>query len=128
MPIELKKLASSLADLAGISEESPTNEPVSWIAQMSPNTSEQVPNPLSPVSGDETFFSFLIPGATFQAHDGSQWNILAYEWNGRVEIENRWYPRVYANVPVADVRRSIDAWVDPVYVKVPPPLPGVVYG
>jgi hypothetical protein len=128
MKLDVKKIASQLADLAGISADSPTNQATSWVAQTSPTTSENQPNPLSPVSGDETFYSFLIPGAVFQAHDGSQWEVLTYEWNGRVEIENRWYPRIHANVPVADVRRSIHSWVDPVQIKVPPPIPGVVYG
>lgn len=124
MTIDFKKSASMLADLAGISAESPTNEAVSWSAQTSPQTSDRIPNPLSPVQGDETFYTYCMPGAVFQAHDGSQWMILEYEWNGRIQIENRWNPNINANVPVADIRRSIDAWVDPVYIKVPPPLVG----
>lgn len=128
MSLDPKKLASSLVDLAGVSAESPTNTPVSWSGQTSPTISNQLANPLSPVQGDETFYTFMIPGSVFQAHDGSQWLVLEYEWNARVYIENRWYPNISAIVTVSDVRRSIDAWVDPVYVKVPPPLPGVVYG
>ena len=77
--------------------------------------------------GDADFFTYLIPGAVFEAHDGSQWLITAYDWDGRVEIENRWYPRQIANVSTNDVRRSISMWVEPVNVKIPAPLPDVKY-
>jgi hypothetical protein len=127
MPFDPKKLASNLADMAGVSLDSATNTPVSWSSQTDPNSSLLLANPLSPVQGDETFYTFLIPGSVFQAHDGSQWLVLEYEWDARVYIENRWYPAISANVSVEDVRRSIDAWVDPVYVKVPPPIPGIKY-
>lgn len=122
-----KKLAASLSDLAGVSLDSPTNTPISWDSQSSPNNSNLIPNPLSPIGGDETFYTFLIPGAVFQAHDGSQWEILEYEWNGRIEIENRWIPRQHANIPVADLRRSIHSWIEPVQVRVAPPIEGQVY-
>jgi len=100
----------------------------STFAQFAPNPSNlQLPNPLSPVQGDEMFFAYMIPGAIFQAHDGSQWWVLSYDYKGQVEIENRWYPRIHAQVSVYDVRRSIDQWVEPVQVTVPPPPPGVSY-
>lgn len=85
-------------------------------------------NPMSPVEGDEIFFTYMIPGAIFQANDGSLWNILDYEWDGRVEIENVWYPREHAQVSLDDIRRSIHAWVVPVQQTVPPPPEGVTYG
>jgi hypothetical protein len=42
----------------------------------------QLPNPLSPLEGDEIFFAYMISGASFQARDGSQWDILGYPWQG----------------------------------------------
>jgi hypothetical protein len=129
MKLNPKKIASDLADLAGVSVESPTNEATSWSSQTSPQVSSQTFDPKSPLGGDNIFYSFLIPGAVFQDKNGDQWEILSYEWNGRVEIENRWYPsQSNANVPVADIRRSIHSWVEPVQIKVPPPVPGVIYG
>jgi hypothetical protein len=85
----------------------------------------QMPNPLSPVSGDETFFAYLIAGARFQAHDGSWWEIIDYNFqNYSVEIENVWYPRIHAVVSVWDIRRSIHSYIEPVQVLIPPPPPG----
>lgn len=85
-------------------------------------------NPMSPVEDDFIFFAYLIPGAVFQAHDGSQWMILDYTFEGAVHIENRWYPRLRPIVSVQDVRRSIAAWVEPVQQTVPVPPVGVDYG
>jgi hypothetical protein len=100
----------------------------STFTQFAPNPGNLfLPNPLSPVEGDEVFFAYMIPGAIFQAHDGSQWWIEAYDYRGQVEISNRWYPRIHAQVSVYDIRRSIDQWVEPVQVTVPPPPPGVNY-
>jgi hypothetical protein len=100
----------------------------STFAQFAPNPGNLLlPNPLSPVEGDEVFFAYMMPGAIFQAHDGSQWWILGYDYRGQVEIENRWYPRIHAQVSVYDVRRSIDQWIEPIQQTVPPPPPGVNY-
>src|SRR5208282_5634134 len=100
----------------------------STFAQFAPNPGNLLlPNPLSPIEGDEVFFAYMIPGAIFQAHDGSQWWILGYDYRGQVEIENRWYPRIHAQVSVYDVRRSIDQWIEPIQQTVPPPPPGVNY-
>lgn len=142
--MDAKKLASELAKQARIlcEEDIPNSNPelqrmvgdpddvrVSTFAQTKPNPgSLQLPNPLSPIEGDEVFFAYMIPGAVFQSHDGSQWNILDYPWQGMVHIENRWYPRINAQVSVYDVRRSIDQWVEPIQQTVPPPPPGVDYG
>jgi hypothetical protein len=107
----------------------PDDTRVSTFAQFGPNPgSMQLPNPLSPVEGDEMFWAYMIPGATFQANDGSQWNILDYPWMGNVEIENRWYPRIHAWVSIHDIRRSIEQWVEPVQQYIPAPAPGVDYG
>jgi len=98
-------------------------------AQFKPNPGNtQLPNPLSPVEGDEMFFAYMIPGAKFQAHDGSQWNVLDYPWQGIVHIENVWYPRINAQVSLNDVRRSIEQWVEPVQVFIAAPAPGIDYG
>lgn len=105
------------------------DEAISTFSQFAPNPgNSQKANPLSPVEGDDIFFTYMIPGAIFQAHDGSLWNILDYEWDGRVEIENVWYPREHAQVSLDDIRRSIHAWVTPVQQTVPPPPEGVTYG
>jgi hypothetical protein len=98
-------------------------------AQFKPNPGNtQLPNPLSPVEGDEMFFAYMLPGAKFQARDGSQWNILDYPWQGVVHIENVWYPRINAQVSLNDIRRSIEQWVEPVQVFIAAPAPGVDYG
>jgi hypothetical protein len=127
MPFDPKKLASNVADLAGVSISAPSSEATSSFAQTAPGVQEQMANPLSPIMGDQDFYTYMIPGAVFEANDGSQWLITAYEWDGRVELENRWYPRMIGNVSVNDVRRSIAMWIEPVNVKVPPPLPNINY-
>lgn len=118
------KLAELLANTLEVCEQGCTDA-TSQFAQTAPGT--LLPNPLSPIQGDDDFYTYMMPGAVFEAHDGSQWLITAYEWDGRVEIQNRWYPRRVANVPLSDVRRSIAMWVEPVNVRVPAPLPGVTY-
>lgn len=101
----------------------------SAFVQFNPNPGTmQLPNPLSPVEGDEIFFAYLIPGAIFQAHDGSEWWIESYTAPDEIEITNRWYPRINAVVSVNDIRRSIHQWVEPVTQTIPPPPPGVDYG
>jgi hypothetical protein len=106
----------------------PDDTAISTFAQFRPNPhSEQIPNPLSPIQGDEVFFMYLYPGAVFQAHDGSQWFIEDYSYSGAVDITNRWYPRMNAIVSVYDVRRSIAAWIEPVQQTVPPMPLGVNY-
>ncbi len=106
----------------------PTDTRASTFVQFKPNPGTvQLPNPLSPVEGDEIFFAYMIPGAAFQAHDGSQWNILYYGSPDEIQVENRWYPRINAIVAIGDIRRSIDQWIEPVQQTVPPPPPGVDY-
>jgi hypothetical protein len=149
------KLANMLASFAGVAEEGttktaailttddhpstnmelqvivgdPDDVAISTFAQFRPNPhDEQIPNPLSPIQGDEIFFMYMDPGAVFQSHDGQQWIIEEYDWDGRVELTNRWYPRMNAQVSVNDVRRSIAAWIEPIQQTVPPPPPGVDYG
>jgi hypothetical protein len=107
----------------------PDDARISTFAQFQPNPGTmQLPNPLSPLQGDEVFFAYMIPGAIYQAHDGSQWEIVDYPWAGYVWIENKWYPRLQGRVSINDVRRSIEQWVEPIQQFVPAPPPGVDYG
>lgn len=136
--------ASDLAKVARVLDESdlPNSDPdlqdivgdpddtrTSTFVQFKPiDGGRQIPNPLSPLQGDEIFFAYMIPGAVFQAHDGSQWNILGYAGTQLVQIENRWYPRLQGEVSVNDVRRSIEQWIEPIQQYVPAPPVGVEYG
>ena len=106
----------------------PLEQPLNAYAQYAPSGSVQLSNPLSPIEGDADFFAYMIPGAVFQSHDGHQWEIEDYDQGSyNVEIFDRWYPRVRANVSLDAVRRSIHSWVEPVQVVVPPPPSGVTY-
>ena len=107
----------------------PMDQPISAFAQFWPNIGTmQMPNPLSPIEGDACFFTYMVPGAVFQSHDGQQWDVVDYNGGAYgVLIQNRWYPRLRAWVNLDDVRRSIHSWVEPVQVVVPPPPPGVNY-
>ena len=142
MSINVKDLAAGLAKSASVLCDDhqeinpelqrlvgdPDDVAVGVFSQMKPNPGTmQLPNPLSPIEGDEIFFTYLWPGAVFQSHDGQQWQIEAYDWTGQIEITNRWYPRQHAQVSVYDVRRSIHSWVEPIQQLVPPPPPGVRY-
>lgn len=107
----------------------PDDVRTSTFVQFKPNPGTmQMPNPLSPVEGDEIFFAYMIPGAVFQAHDGTEWWIESYGSSDQIEITNRWYPRVNAVVSINDIRRSIHQWIEPITQTVPPPPPGVDYG
>ncbi len=141
---DAKQLAELVAKQAGVlcMDDAPNGNPdlqamvgdpddtrTSTFAQFKPNPGDMsLPNPLSPVEGDEIFYAYLIPGAAFQSHDGQQWTILDYPWQGVITLENRWYPRITPQVSVYDVRRSIDQWIEPIQQTVPPPPPGVDYG
>jgi hypothetical protein len=148
MAINANILATELADVAGVKtarmlvpEETsttpalqrivgdPDDQATSPFTQFKPNPGNmQIPNPLSPIQGDDVFFNYLIAGARFQAHDGSWWEIIDYNFaNYSIELENVWYPRIHAVVSVWDVRRSIHSYIEPVQVLVPPPPPGVDY-
>jgi len=106
----------------------PDDTAISTFAQFKTNPgSLQMPNPLSPIQGDEIFFAYLWPGAVFQSHDGHQYNIEAYDFYGQFEITDRWYPRIRAQVSIMDIRKSIDQYVEPVQVTVPVMPPGVNY-
>jgi hypothetical protein len=49
----------------------PDDQYISNFTQFKPNPgSLQLPNPLSPIEGDEIFFAYMWPGAVFKSHDG----------------------------------------------------------
>jgi hypothetical protein len=122
---ELVNSDSALQALVG----DPNDSRTSTFVQFKPNPGTmQLPNPLSPVEGDEIFFMNMLPGSRFQAHDGSDWIIQNYTGPDEVEIYNVWYPRLQAIVSLNDVRRSIHQWTSPITQTVPPPPPGVDYG
>lgn len=145
-----RKLATSLALVAGIGEKTANalssrpevagdaklqaivgapGEQMGIFSQTHPDVGNTLhANPLSPLQGDDIFFTYMIPGARFSAHDGSWWEIDAYDWEGAVELHNVWYPRQRGVVSVQDVRRSIYAWIAPVQQSVPPIPVGVDYG
>src|SRR5574343_926182 len=110
--MDSKKLVAALIpDVVEVCEDAkPAPDATSQFGQVAPGAQTQMANPLSPILGDQDFFCCLIPGAIFEAHDGSQWIITAYEWDARVEIQNRWYTRIHANVTTNDIRRSISMW------------------
>lgn len=151
--MDSKTLSNSLASFVGIAEPKkanaftqvteapvdniklqkivgdPDTHRLSWSAQFKPSTGGTIqPNPLSPLEGDEIFFSGLFDGARFQAHDGSWWDVENYDFEGAVTIRNVWYPRIEAIVSIQDVRRSIHSWIEPFLQRVPPPPAGVDYG
>jgi hypothetical protein len=133
-----EKTASSILktdDLPGVNTTlqneigDPYDTYISTFAQFAPNPGNSlIPNPNSPTGGDDMFFMYLIPGAKFQAKDGSQWLILDYLWEGMVEIENVWYPRLKPIISIQQLRRTIAAWIEPVQVTIPDPPIGVDYG
>lgn len=121
MPVDSAKLQEIIGD--------PDTQPISWSAQTKPSAGATLlPNPLSPVEGDEVFFSGLFDGARYQANDGSWWDIVNYDWEGAVTVQNVWYPRIQSVVSIQDVRRSIHSWIEPFLQRVPPLPAGVDYG
>ena len=80
----------------------------STFAQINPgigNNLEADPN--SPLQGDDTFFTYLMPGAQMQDLNGDFWEIDSYDFEGAVEIHDVWRPRRRGVVSVQDIRRSI---------------------
>lgn len=115
-----KKILASLASVAGL-------EPIDVKIDMTDLTSgpskpdKYSPAQDSPVGGDHAFYTYFVPGAIFQAKDGSMWLIenLPTEGNGFVRIRNVWYPREEATIPQQRVRETIDMWVYPQIQAVP---------
>jgi hypothetical protein len=102
---------------------------ISTFSQFGPNPGNSlIPNDLSPTGGDDMFYMYLIPGAKFQAKDGSQWLIVDYMSEGTVELENVWYPRLRPIISIQQLRKTISAWIEPVQVTIPEAPTGVDYG
>jgi len=108
-----KSVLASLVSAAGL-------EPVNLDLRPAKKGLEVVED-LSPVAGDHAFFTYFVPGAVFQAKDGSQWQVenIPTEGSGLVRIRNIWYPREEATIPQARIRETIDMWVFPVIQPVP---------
>jgi hypothetical protein len=133
----LLKSASILSDDEEVNSDAalqalvgdPDDARTSTFAQHSPNPGTmQLPNPGSPIEGDDIFFTYMIPGSRFQDHNGREWMIQNYTGPDNVEIYDVWYPKTAPIVSLNDVRRSIHQWTSPITQTVPPPPPGVDYG
>ena len=107
----------------------PDDARISPMTQFKPNPGgTPLPDPNDPLQGDAAFFSLLIPGAIFADKNGQEWWIESYGSPDQIEITNRWYPRLGGCVSVADVRRSVYAFLEPWFFVVPPCPHGVTYG
>jgi hypothetical protein len=109
----MKNLLASLVSIAGL-------EPVELtLGPTKPDSNS--PDNMSPVGGDHAFYTYFVPGAIFQAKDGSSWQIesIPAEGNGFCRIRNVWYPREEATIPQAQIRKTIDMWIYPVIQVVP---------
>ena len=73
----------------------------------------------SPSMGDHVFYTYFVPGAVFEAKDGTQWDIENIADTGYVRIRNRWYPREEVTMHTSDLRKVIHAWIEPVQQVVP---------
>lgn len=80
------------------------------------------PAPLAnPVAGEEQFYMYCVPGAVFEAHDGSRWLIEEHTDMNLFYISDVLYPRRKVMVPVDKIRQSIAAWINPVQIRIDPP-------
>jgi hypothetical protein len=120
-PLDSLKLQEIIGD--------PDTQPLSWNSQSKPSTGDTlVRDPNSPIEGDDIFFNGLFEGARFADKNGDWWDILSYDWEGAVTIQNVWRPRIVAVVSIQDIRRSIHSWTEPILQRVPPLAAGVDYG
>jgi hypothetical protein len=112
----MKNLLASLVSVAGL-------EPVELTLGPTKPDNGAADN-LSPIKGDHAFYTYFVPGAVFQAKDGSTWIIenLPAEGAGYCRIRNVWYPREEATVLQQWIRDAIDMWIYPV-IQVVPVLP-----
>jgi hypothetical protein len=106
-----KSLVATLVAAAGIDAEELTLGPTANETELATD---------SPIGGDHSFYTYFVPGAIFQARDGSSWMIEAMEANGLARIRNVWYPREEATLAPAAIRASIDCWISPVQQAVAP--------
>jgi len=86
---------------------------------LGPTTGPNAAKNQSPAMGDHAFYTYLVPGAVFEAKDGTQWDIENIADTGYVRIRNRWYPREEITMHTSDLRKTIHAWVEPVQQVVP---------
>jgi hypothetical protein len=73
----------------------------------------------SPVLGDHAFYTYYVPGAAFEAKDGTHWDIENIADTGYARIRNRWYPREEVTLRTSELRKIIHAWIEPVQQIVP---------
>lgn len=74
----------------------------------------------SPVGGDHAFYTYFVPGAVFEAKDGTIWDVENIADTGFARIRNKWYPREERTLPQHKIREVIHAWIEPVQQLVPP--------
>ena len=106
---------SHLSALVSIAEPSDDKENLTLGPTKTPGGAKSE----SPVLGDHAFYTYLVPGAVFQAKDGTYWDIENVADTGYCRIRNKFYPREEVTCHVSDIRRTIHAWVDPVQQIVP---------
>ena len=107
----------------------PDQQHTSIFTQTDPDVGHNMlANPLSPVQGDEIFFTGLIPGARFEDLSGQWWDIEDYDFEGKVRVSNPWRPRQTVTTSVDVIRKCIHSWLEPVLQRVPPAPANADYG
>lgn len=104
-----KRLLAALVPAAGDKED----------LTLGPTTDPETAKSQSPVLGDHAFYTYFAPGAVFEAKDGTQWDVENIADTGYCRIRNRWHPREEITLHTADLRKTIHAWIEPVYQVVP---------
>lgn len=92
-------------------------------SDLGPAAEAKNPDELNPYAGDRLFYAYLVPGAIYQALDGSQWRLVRITENGLYAVSNIWYPRGEKLLTRDELRQTIESWIDPVLQHVPPPRP-----
>jgi hypothetical protein len=105
--------------LAGLDPVAETDPKV-----LGPAAEAKDPDSLNPLNNDHLFYTYLDTGAVWQALDGSQWMINEITPNGLYNCSNMWYPRERKLLTRNQIRKTIEAYVEPVLQHVPPPRPG----
>lgn len=112
MKFSSKQLVAALDAISGVNA----------VVEIDPKKTEVDPKELSPIGEDHAFYTYFIPGAIFQAKDGSNWQVEAIGTGtgmNMARIRNIWYPREEATVYVDAIRKSIDMWIYPQIQVVP---------
>lgn len=86
---------------------------------LGPTKDPSVAKNQSPVLGDHAFYTYYVPGAAYEAKDGTHWDIENIADTGYARIRNRWYPREEVTLHTSDIRKTIHAWIEPVQQLVP---------